>query len=87
MPSSASARLAVALVSVLALGACKGGDPSGATSVFLTIDNGAGLAVPDELRVTAYGDNGVLFMGARLPESGTLQPLAPTAAGTSKSSG
>jgi len=63
---------------VLALGACKGGPPTGATSVFLTIDNGAGLAVPDELRLTAYGDNGALFMDARLPESGTLQPLAPT---------
>jgi hypothetical protein len=32
--------------------------------------------VPDELRVTARGDDGTLFEGQRLPESGALMPPA-----------
>jgi len=73
-----SVRLTIALVSVLAVAACKGAAPSGATSVFLTIDNSPGLSVPDELRVTGYGDDGIIFSDAHLPETGTLQPLGAT---------
>jgi hypothetical protein len=70
-------RLSFALaVAALALPACTKGDPSGPTSVYLTIQNGPGLPVPDELRVTARGDNGPLFANQRLPEMGALVPPA-----------
>jgi hypothetical protein len=59
----------------LAATACHGaGDPSGPTSVYLSIDNGPGLAVPDELLVTASGDSGTLFHAQRLPATGALVP-------------
>jgi hypothetical protein len=66
-------RIAVALLA-LAGAACSKGDPSGPTSVYLSIVNGPGLAVPDELRVTATGDGGPVFEMQRLPASGPLVP-------------
>jgi hypothetical protein len=42
--------------------------------VFLTIANGAGLAGPDELRVSAFGDGAGLYTDQRLPSSGALVP-------------
>ena len=70
-------RLGFALVvAALALPACTKGDPSGPTSVYLTIRNGAGLPVPDELRLTARADDGPLFEDQRLPATGTLAPPA-----------
>ena len=39
----------------LVFSACSKGDPSGATSVYVTIDNGQDLSAPDELRVTVLG--------------------------------
>jgi len=67
--------LAVPLLA-LAVAACAKGDPSGPTSVYLTIDNGQGLAAPDELRLSAVGDSGPLFDDQRLPASGALVPPA-----------
>jgi hypothetical protein len=73
-------RLLAALLLALALPACATGDPSGATSVYLTVDNGPGLAAPDELRVTATSEGGdpvagtQLFTGQRLPATGALAP-------------
>jgi len=59
-----------------AAASCAKSDPSGPTSVFLTVDNGPGLAVPDELRVSATGDSGPVFEMQRLPASGPLVPPA-----------
>ena len=65
-----------AVLPFLALAAsCGGGGlPAGRTSVFLTIENGAGLAVPDELHVSANGDGGSLYADQRFPRSGPLVP-------------
>ena len=66
-----------AVVPLLALAAssCGGGGlPAGRTSVFLTIDNGAGLTVPEELHVGASGDGASLYTDQRFPSSGTLVP-------------
>jgi hypothetical protein len=51
-----------------------GGLPSGRTSVFLTIENGAGLTVPQELHVSAFSDGTSLYTDQRFPRSGTLVP-------------
>lgn len=61
---------------------CAKGDPSGATSVFLTIVNGAGATVPDELLVSASGSDGVVFSDERLPRSGSLQAPGAGVLGT-----
>src|SRR5262245_16947752 len=58
---------------------CMSDQPSGRTSVYLTIDNDPGAVVPDELRLTAMGDGGSVFADERLPPSG---PLAPPDGGT-----
>jgi len=59
----------------LAVASCSGGGlPTGRTSVFLTIENGAGLAVPDELHVSAFGDGANLYTDQRFPRSGVLVP-------------
>jgi hypothetical protein len=66
----------LALAAAAAAAGCAKGDPSGATSVYLTVENGPGLTVPDELRVTATGDSGPVFEMQRLPASGPLLPPA-----------
>jgi hypothetical protein len=73
-------QLVAALLLALVLPACATGDPSGATSVYLTVDNGPGLAAPDELLVTATSEGGdpgagtQLFAAQRLPATGALAP-------------
>jgi len=76
MKSSVNIRCRAALALLVLAGAsCGGGGlPAGRTSVFLTIANGAGLAVPDELRVSAFGDSAALYTDQRLPSSGALVP-------------
>src|SRR6185503_17032398 len=44
--------------------------------------DGARATVPDELRISVYGDHGVSFAEQRLPETGPLVPLGPTVLGT-----
>jgi len=65
------ARLLLPLLLCLGAASCGNGLPEGATSVYLTIQNGAGLAVPDQLLVTASGDGTPIYTGERLPRSGT----------------
>jgi hypothetical protein len=71
-------RLTLALL-VAALCSCSGGLPKGATSVYLTIQNGAGQAIPDQLLVTAYGDGTPVYSDERLPRSGALTVTGPDA--------
>jgi hypothetical protein len=60
---------------MLSAASCGGGGlPTGRTSIFLTIENGTGLVVPDELHVSAFGDGANLYTDQRLPRSGTLVP-------------
>lgn len=62
----------------LVAASCGGGRlPSGRTSVFLTIENGRGLALPEELHVSAFGDGATLYTEQRFPRSGTLVPAGP----------
>lgn len=72
-------RLAAPLLVVLALASCGRGLPKGATSVYLTVQNGAALIAPDELFVSAYGDGVLIYDNDRLPEAGPLVPQGPGA--------
>jgi hypothetical protein len=74
-------RAATLLLLALAAASCGGGGlPAGRTSVFLTIENGAGLALPDDLHVSADGDGTSLYTDQQFPRSGTLAPVGSSGA-------
>lgn len=74
----------IGLVLTLALGlACRSGSSvpeSGAALLQLSCSDG--VQAPDELRVWAYDDGGVLWNGARIPEQGALSSSDPAKLGT-----
>jgi hypothetical protein len=63
------ARLLVPLLLCVAV-CCSRGLPEGATSVYLTIQNGPGLEVPDDLLLSADGDGTPVYTDKHLPTSG-----------------
>jgi hypothetical protein len=67
-------RAVLPLLAVVGASCGGGGLPAGRTSVFLTIENGAGLAIPDELHVSVFGDGASLDTDQRFPRSGMLVP-------------
>ena len=71
------ARMVLPLL-VLSGASCNGGLPAGRTSVFLTVQNGPALSVPEELHVSAFGDGASLYTDQRVPASGTLVPMGAT---------
>ena len=52
------------------------------TSLFLSIETAPTEAPPDELRISIYGERGVLFLDERLPATGALVPTGPGKMGT-----
>ena len=51
-------------------------------SVLLDVRLDAGAQMPDEVRLSAYDDTGVLWQDARFPDSGALAPRSTTDLGT-----
>lgn len=51
-------------------------------ALLLQVDLAAGAAEPDELRLWAYDDTGVLWSNARLPAEGPLAPQSASSLGT-----
>ena len=70
---------ALALAGSLATGC---GAPAVPTSLFLSIETAPTEAAPEELRISIYGERGVLFLDERLPATGTLVPTGPGKMGT-----
>jgi hypothetical protein len=71
MTSFVNMRARLVFPLLVCLGAsCGKGLPEGATSVYLTIQNGVGLGVPDQLQVSAFGDGTPVYTAEPLPRSG-----------------
>jgi hypothetical protein len=75
-------RFAFALALVLAAGCHGGGQQLEAGALLLDVLLGPGAEMPDELRLFAYDDTGVLWQDARFPSSGQLVPRSMTDLGT-----
>jgi Thrombospondin type 3 repeat len=78
-------RRAIAMVAFLASAAglaagCS--EDSIPTSLFVSIETAPAEAPPDELRISIYGERGVLYLDERLPATGALVPTGPGKLGT-----